>query len=370
MAKISKVEAEKILYGGKSKKDEPVLDINNYSHTMAKVLSHYNFHWSSADYKKYAVEYAFTLDIKFSGNTPEHMFRGVGAVGYLILHGAPVKQQDIDNTIAKLKQIQIDYDKIKISKVEEPVLSNVIPIKQLDFHLIDYLNSIEDDLIDSILNKKDYNVEIYISNFTKKEFKSSQAKEVVISMTNMINTFQLDYNDLKAGNEDLKEGWSHIPSTRIKTAINALKTILNGINTILVKDKVIKVKLKKELTPLQQTINMPYLKEYENIHGIHPEKCVGCSEIWVYDTETRDINVIRSIKDTKLSAKGFTFQNVDEVKSFRKKLRKPEDLLLFTNSLETINKKFMLQVFDSIKTKAQATSGRLNTTKIIINTFK
>lgn len=368
MAKHTKESIQNILLGVKGSRDEPEIDINDYNHTMSRALNFYNIFFSLSDYKASALEYASTLGIKLSGNIPEYSYRGIGAVARLIMRNCTVRVDDIDRTISKLHQIQADYEKTKVVDI---VKLDIVPvIKELDFYVIDFLNDIEDNLIQSILDGKKLTSDSYISEFTTKEYSKTQAKEVSKFVQGKLEYYNSVYIDRKGSDADVKDAWIHIPSTRIKTAINTLESLLNGINTIQVKAKVSKIVAKKELSPMLQTKDVPFLKEYENIKGIHPKDCIGHSELWVFDIETRDLIVLRSVKDTKFSAKGHAFLNVDDTRSIRKKLRKVEDLQLFTNTLETINKKFMATTFDTIKTKPQGTSGRLNSSKIIINAFK
>ena len=73
----------------------------------------------------------------------------------------------------------------------------------------------------------------------------------------------------------------------------------------------------------------------------------------------------------KLNASGMTFGNLDESKTVRKKLRKPEEQLhTFMNGLETKTKKSFNSIFSEIKTTEQSASGRMSANKIIIQIFK
>lgn len=367
MAKaISKEKANNILMG--SDNTEPIIDINNYNHSISSALIYYNNAYSLSEYKEATLEYAASIGILMNRGIPEYQFRTVGAICRLILRKCDIKPQDVERNLLKLKKIQKEYED---SKVNDTVVSNVIPIKPIDYSVIDYINSIEDILIENILANKEYNIYEYVSTYTKSEYKKSQSNEIVNFIKNKISYYDEVYSLIKSGCEDTKESFGNIPSTRIKSASKALKLLLEGINEIQHKEIVVKqVRKKKELSPLLQCKNMPYKKTWESIDGLNPTAVVNCSEVWVFDTDTRDVIVLRALKDLKFSAKGFTFNNVDETKSFKKKLRNIEDIYLFTNTLENITKKSLLTTFTSIKTKEQKTSGRMNENKIIIKVFK
>lgn len=368
MAKaISKERANAILMGSDSQ--EPTIDLVNYTHSISSALNFYNNSFSLSEYKEATLEYASSVGIHMNRGIPEYQFRTVGAICRLILRKCDIKPEDIERNLLKLKNIQKEYEKSKLNEVV--VVSNVIPIKQIDYLVVDYLNSIEDALIENILNNKDYNLAEYISAFTKNEYKKSQSNEIVNFINSKIRYYDGVYSLLKGGCEQTKESFDNIPSTRIKSVLKTLKMLLEGISVIQHKEIVVKqVRKKKELSPLLQCKNIPYKKTWEGIDGLNPTACINSGEVWVFDTDTRDVIVLRALKDLKFTAKGYTFNNVDESKSFKKKLRKIEDIYLFTNTLENLTKKSLLTTFTSIKTKEQKASGRMNENKIIIKVFK
>lgn len=350
-----------------SDKLEPVTSAENYNHTISICLSHYNTHWALSDYKEASLEYATSINLNMNRGIAEHLFRPTGAVSRLILRECYVRPEDIQRNIEKLKQIQSDYEKTKLPDVA----SNVIQIKQLDYLVINFLNEIEDNLIDNILNNKSYKTEEYVKTYTTNEYSKFQSKEIISFINSKIAHYDGVYKLLKEGCEQTKESFALTPSTRIKNVSKELKLILDGILNVQQKEVVVKqVRAKKELSPLLQTSKVPYLKVWDKVEGLLPQAVIGCSEVWLFDTEKRDIIVLRALKDLKFNAKGFTFGNVDESKSFKKKLRKVEDLYLFTNTLETPTKKSLLVTLNSIKTTEQIASGRMNEFKIILKVFK
>lgn len=362
---VNKKESKERLLG--SVKLEPVTDSLNYNHTISICLMHYNSHYSLADYKEASLEYATSIDLNMNRGIAEHLFRPTGAVSRLILRECYIRPEDIQRNIEKLKQIQSDYDKTKLPDI----ISNVIQIKQIDYLVVNFLNSIEDNLIDNILNNKSYKIDEYIKTYTSNEYSKSQSKEIIAFINTKMAYYEDVYKRLKEGCEQTKESFALTPSTRIKSVSKGLKTLLEGILNVQHKEIVIKqVRAKKELSPLLQTSKMPYLKVWDKVEGLLPQAVIGCSEVWIFDTEKRDIIVLRALKDLRINAKGFTFGNVDETRSSKKKLRKIEDLYLFTNTLEAPTKKSLLATLNSIKTTEQLTSGRMNEFKIILKTFK
>lgn len=367
MAKtISKEKANDILMG--SDRTEPIIQIDDYNHSISMALNYYNNLYSLSDYKEATLEYAASINLAMNRAIPEYQFRRVGAVCRLISRNCNIKIEDINRNLEKLKQIQKEYVE---SKKDDVIISNVIPIKQIDYLVINFLNDIDDKLIIAILNNKEYNPQEYISTFTTNQYSKHQSKEITNFIINKINYIDTVHNALKEGCEQTKEAFNLIPSTRVKSVSKALKSLLEGISNIQHKEIVVKqVRKKKELSPIIQTKDMVYISKFSNINSALPSTVINSSEVWIFDTESRDIIVLRALKDLKFTAKGITFNNVDENKSFKKKLRNIDDIYLFTNTLETPTKKSLNSTFNSIKTTQQKTSGRMNSNKIIIKVFK
>ena len=373
MAKqISKERANEILHGTTSMRGEPIVSLEDYNHTLSSCLNWYNINYSSSDYKKAVLEYAATLDIKINAGIPEYAFRGIGAVCRLILRNCTLRSDDIQRTIDKIYFIQSEYEKHKLVEIKD----NVIPIKpivtQIDQIVIDYYNMVEDDLMQGILDGKIpyLSLESMVSNFAKNEYSKTQAKLITDFIESHIKYYSIVITDKKGSCEQAKEAWSHIPLIRIKTVVNTLKSLLIDIDKTQTKIKVAKSISKKELSPILQTKDVVYLKEYQNFKGLSPTECINSSEIWFYSTDTREINVIRALAGLKFTAKGTTFQNVDVDNSFKKKLRNPdEQLQAFINPLESKTKKYFKQTFNAIKTTETKTTGRMSDARIIIQIF-
>jgi hypothetical protein len=366
VAKITKQKANEILMGGS--KLEPTIDLQNYNQTLSACLMYYNNAYSLSDYKNAALEYAATIGLDVSRAIPEYQFRSIGAVCRLILRDCTLRAEDIQRTIDKLMQIQAEYEKTKATL---PIEINLTPVKQIDFDVVDYCNDIEDILIDNILaNKKFDGPEKFVAHFATKQFNKKQSKEIVDFIKKKSEYYSNAHKSIKEGCEQTKESFDGIPSTRIKTVYSTLETILNDISKVEVEVKKTVTRRKKEIPALVQCKDMPYSKSWDKLEGLHPSAAIGCSEIWVWDSEKRDVHVMRALKDFKFSAKGYTFLNIDEQRSFKKKLRKPEDVYLFTNTLEDPTKKSMLATFNQIKTTEQKTSGRMNEHRLIIRAFK
>jgi hypothetical protein len=364
MAKrINKEKANEILHGT-SIQGEPVIDSNNYNHSLSAALNYYNVKYSNADYKRFALEYAASINLKLNAGIPEYMFQSIGSVCKLILRGCYIRAEDIQRTLVKLNMIQSEYEKSKTVDVLDFKVAPVV--KKENLKLITFLNKIEDDMVQGILdNKNPVTVESLISTYVGEEFTKSETKEIIKLIDDKTKEYNTAILDKKGSNDDLKEAWQHIPSTRLKTAVKSLESLLDGINKSQVKVVAAKVATKKDPSPLIQVKNVPYMKEYNGINGLHPKDVVGKSMAFIFDTDTRDLIMLKCLSG-KLKASGQSFTNVCDSNSAKKKLRHPEiQLNEFQSSLEK-SRKADEQYFDKVKCKEQKAVGRMSDKRIIL----
>ena len=93
------------------------------------------------------------------------------------------------------------------------------------------------------------------------------------------------------------------------------------------------------------------------LNSIDPIVIPQSEVLFVFNTKYRDLFIYQAKEGEKLSVKGTTLQNFDEDKSFKKKVRKPEDAL---SSVLKVTKLRSIRAFDEIKTKSGVATGRIN----------
>lgn len=94
-----------------------------------------------------------------------------------------------------------------------------------------------------------------------------------------------------------------------------------------------------------------------------PVKIVGASEVWIYNTKYKKLQVYRSLG--ALSIKGTTILNYDVATSGAKTMRKPELVTGFAG----MTKRTLGTEFKNMKTKESAVNGRINEECIILKVF-
>jgi hypothetical protein len=126
-----------------------------------------------------------------------------------------------------------------------------------------------------------------------------------------------------------------------------------------------KPRARKEKPPAVLAAKMKYMKEFPELKlkSELPSKIVGASEVWIYNTKYKKVQVYRSLG--ALSIKGTTILNYDVATSGAKTMRKPELVTGFMG----MTKRTLAGEFKALKTKESAVNGRVNEDCIILRVF-
>jgi hypothetical protein len=97
--------------------------------------------------------------------------------------------------------------------------------------------------------------------------------------------------------------------------------------------------------------------------SVDPQKIVGASQLWIYNTKTRMIGVYHTNAPKGFSVKGTTLTGFDADLSICKKLRKPEDQL---KEFFGLGKVALRSFLPDIKTAEYKMNGRINGDTILM----
>ena len=166
--------------------------------------------------------------------------------------------------------------------------------------------------------------------------------------------------------EQFVEAYSFMTQKQLTVYINFLEKLYANIESIsseVTTRKPRKIKTKKP----EQLVKSIVLQESCAETGLKSKnktELIGAQVVFVYNTTTRFL--IRYESSEKISAKGHTLLNVDEILSGKKKIRKPS---VFFKDINPLNRKYMERLWDSIKTKKASVKNRVNDTTILISCF-
>jgi hypothetical protein len=101
--------------------------------------------------------------------------------------------------------------------------------------------------------------------------------------------------------------------------------------------------------------------------SIEPGVILESNILWTYNTKTRKLTKYEAPKDKKLSVKGTSVIDFEPELSYTKTLRKPDDIL---PQIVTLARKTLDKTITDLKTKATVPNGRINTTTLLLRSFK
>ena len=151
-----------------------------------------------------------------------------------------------------------------------------------------------------------------------------------------LKPFYVDcYNELvdvyNKDDEYYVESWSHLKPKYHKIMMDFYGTIVDDLDRIIKNSTAQRKPRKKKTVAVSKIIkNLKYQKEFTDLKlvSINPEKIIGASELWIYNTRYKTLGVYYSVNSVRgLSVKGCTIQHFDEDTSIQKTARKPQEVL-------------------------------------------
>lgn len=175
---------------------------------------------------------------------------------------------------------------------------------------------------------------------------------------------------------DLVEGYRHLKTAKekkdylafIKGIIDDAQKFMNASTAARV--RAVRQPRAKKKVPVEKLVaKVKYQKESSEykLTSVDPVNIVGATEVYLFNTKYRQLIQLVAATSDGFSIKGTTITNMNESQSFRKTLRKPEDIL---TEIGKTTKARVNRVFADIKTKAATANGRLNEETIILKVFK
>ena len=175
---------------------------------------------------------------------------------------------------------------------------------------------------------------------------------------------------------DLVEGYKHLKTTKekkdylafIKNIIDDCQKFLNAATASKVR-KPRQPRAKKKV-PIEKLIaRVKYQKESAEykLTSVDPAAIVGATEVYLFNTKYRHLIQLVASSVDGFSIKGTTVTNMREESSWKKTLRKPEDVL---KEIGGTTKARASKLFLDLKTKASPANGRLNEETIILKVYR
>jgi len=168
------------------------------------------------------------------------------------------------------------------------------------------------------------------------------------------------------GDEQLREGYSHLTKKQVRNLIAFLQEIMSACDMLGQEAKVNRKPRKTKAVPKDKIVaKLKYLKTFEPLKlvSVNPTDIIGCKELWVYNTKTRKLGkyVAEAYKD--LAVKGTSILNFSESDSVQKTLRKPEEKL---KEFKAAGKVQLRKFLDTINATDTKMNGRINEETVLL----
>lgn len=352
--------------------NEPLITEDNYMSDLLRALNYYNIAYDTKDKRKWTLAYVGKTKAKDLEELPEFDFHSIGAIIRLKERGQFLAEKEMSFIDRRLSEL---FEKAKNgtnsnSSIKPKVLEEEKPIVVVSIQ----------DKIATKANKVgaefDGMIDDYIKLNKDPDFASYlKAHEISPQVVKLIPDFYIhtieELKEALAGTDpQLVEGYSNFTKARLRRLIKHYESIADVCAQHVVSAKASKVKkprASKVKAPAVVAKNVKFLKEFPELGLISekPEKLVGASEVWIYNTKYKKISVYRAEGDGKMTVKGSTIIGYQVASSGSKTLRKPEQVKDFLN----MAKRTFENTFKSLKTKESAVNGRINQDSIILKVF-
>ena len=253
-------------------------------------------------------------------------------------------------------------EKEKKEVKEKP--KKVISIQErLQGKVEDFISAVEgqvDDFVDSDYKMK-YNPYNHLSEIGCKAAHARKMRPFYVDCYNeLVDVYNKD-------DEYYVEAWSHLKPKYHKLMMDFYGNIVDDLDRIIKNSTAQrKPRKKKTLSATRLVKSLKFQPEFSDLKlvSINPEKIIGATELWVYNTKYNRIGVYHAVNSIRgLSIKGCTIQHFDEDTSVQKTARKPQD------ALSVLNKRSLKKQLNHMKTREQKMTGRINAQTILLGVF-
>ncbi len=348
--------------------NEPVVTLENYNNSLNSALSWYTEHATEKMLRKYALEYFAKLNKKSEvlaiNKASDSEIRQLAIICRLKTREQFLTDKHIEFISETVEKLVTKYKVVKEKKTEEVKPSNVISIQErMEEKARELAGEIEGAIDDFVLSKGK-------TTFSAKNYLLAHSVSAPIAkkIGDMYVKLYNELADTINGEDDqLVEGYSNFNKRELKAFHKFVGEIIDDCNQMVQTAKATRAPRKRKATPPSKVVGkMKYMKEFAelNLKSCKPEDILTASELWVYNTKYRKVQVYKAEMGT-LSVKGTTIIGFSLKDSTSLTLRKPEE---FFKGL-SLGKRALNAAIKKLTTKPTTPNGRINEECILLGAF-
>ena len=347
-------------------RNEPPVTQENYLSEMTHALHWYTNTATEKQLRKFALEHFAKLGKKAEvlaiNRATDYEIRQLAIISRLATREQYLTDKHIKFISDTATALVEKYKVIKEKKAEVAKPTNVISIQdRIDEKARELAGEIEGAIDDFLINK----VEFSTKNFLLANSVAAPiAKKIGDMFVPVLNEI---LETIEGEDKQLVEGYSNFTKRELKAYAKFLEEIIADCQQQVQTAKASRAPRKrKAASPSKVVSKMKYMREFTelNLKSIKPEDILTSSELWVYNTKYRKVQVYRAENGT-LSVKGTTILGFNVKDSMSMTLRKPEE---FFKGL-SMGKRALNGAIKKLTTKPTTPNGRINEECILLGAF-
>jgi len=349
-------------------KNEPTISQENYSSDLNAALQWYSEHFNEKQLLKFALEYFAKLGKKAEvlaiNKASSSEIRQLAIICRLATNEQYLSDKHRQFITDTVKQLITKYKVVKEKKAEVAKPTNVISIQErIEEKAREIAGEIEGAIDDFILSKGK-------STFSAKNFLLSKSVSAPIAKKigdMFVGRFNEIAEAINGEDEQLVEGYSNFSKRELKAFHKFIGEIITDCQQTVQIAKASRAPRKRKATsPSKVVAKLRYMKEFTELKlkSIKPEDILTASELWVYNTKYRKVQVYKAEMGS-LGVKGTTVLGFSVTDSLSFTLRKPEEF--FKNT--AIGKRGLNSAIKKLTTKPSTPNGRINEECVLLGAF-
>lgn len=343
--------------------DVTLLSEKNKLSTLGFAYNWYSYNSKPSQHKKWVMEYCKNflqeVDQEVLDTINEKRFITCGPTVRIFMNNGPISNSSLQNINSKIKDLEQEHIFIFDEKAKTNKIKSFLKEEKEHEYISSLVGTIEDEII-KFINSKQYIISFDYQKWIETNNVPKKVHLHIIKQWNQVK------EELSSNEPDYIEAYSHIPYKKKQELVKFIESmnLTTASETPILK----KQRVRKPKPASKQIKNLKFMSNFSelDIKSINPEKIIGATNLWVYNTQYRILFSYHAEKDKTFEVKGTTLLNFDENLSVGKRLRKPEEVLtIFASGGKIVIKK----AFESLKTKPIKTTGRINEHCILLKVF-
>jgi len=354
-------------------------------------MEYYRMEFNGKDLKPKVIDWMGKVgydkeDIKAFKDTKDHRCNTtMGAIAACLLRGMPDVRADFNEGRSTAEWLRKSIKTATEEGALDKELADALEAK-LSPKVEVYVPTIQDRLRDTA-GAMSEELDIAIDDFCKdpdafdpKAFKIPnllRGKGAKAAHARLIKQYFLPAHtellELASGqaDEQLKEGYSHLPRKNVKKLIEFYEAIMTACDQLAVEAKALKKPRAKKIVPAEKIVaKLKYQKADDSlgISSVSPTTIIGAQYMFVYNTKTRKIGMYIAGNSEGFGVKGTSITNFTD-KSTQKTVRKPAEQLKAFKDMNT-QKRMQTYFEKDVKTTEIKLNGRFNEETVILKVYK